>query len=152
MSARQWKDGLQQSGRLLPDGFLAGPAIERLGAAIPIGDGIRRIAHEDGVVREVEQRRLFPQGTRGILVAQAQQGRDHDGDDADRAAHGGGESVIIRVHDREAQHREADAAARDKQKSRPFEEARREENHERVEHRDGHIQRRERVDEEDAAA
>src|SRR4030095_1936030 len=56
-----WEDCLHELVRDLADGLLPFPSVPFLGAAIPVRDDVARIAHEDRVVREVEEARLLAQ-------------------------------------------------------------------------------------------
>src|SRR2546428_497290 len=53
------EDRLVQLVRIPPDGLVPRPPIQFLRAPVPVGDHIVHIAHEDRVVRQIEQRRLL---------------------------------------------------------------------------------------------
>jgi hypothetical protein len=52
----------------LPTACSAGPSVQFLGAAVPVLDGSIHIADKDGVMREIQQVRLFAQGSFGLLL------------------------------------------------------------------------------------
>src|SRR5207253_1625414 len=53
------EDRLVQVVRLLADGLVPLPPIQFLRAPVPVGDHVVHIAHEDRVVRQIEERRLL---------------------------------------------------------------------------------------------
>src|ERR1700730_7204488 len=66
----QWrgKDRLCELMRDFVHGLLSGPSIKLFGTAIPIGDDVEHIAHEDRVVCEVEEAGLLAQERFGALA------------------------------------------------------------------------------------
>jgi hypothetical protein len=51
---------VQQGIDRLAHGLLLRPPIKALGSLVPEGDAVGQVAHDDGVTRLVEQRRLAP--------------------------------------------------------------------------------------------
>src|SRR5919106_1325558 len=49
---RRGEDRLCEPVRDLADRLLSGPSVQYFGAAIPVGDHVAHVAHEDGIVRE----------------------------------------------------------------------------------------------------
>ena len=135
------KDRAQQRGRLLSDRLRARPAIKLLGTFAPVADGIGVVAHEDGVVRQVQQVRLVLERECRLAVLQREKGGDENGSEADQATHHGAGVEIVAVHDEEAEQGERDAQARNGQQTGAAEIVRRQQNHDDVKHRDSHIER-----------
>ena len=65
---RRREDGLHEPMRHLAHRFLGRPPVELLGRAVPVGDDVGHVAHEDGVVGEIQQARLFAQRGLGVLA------------------------------------------------------------------------------------
>src|SRR5262249_20159430 len=55
------EDRLQELVSDLADRLLSVPSVQFLGAAIPVGDHVVHIAHEDRIVREVKEASLLAQ-------------------------------------------------------------------------------------------
>src|ERR1700730_16892686 len=75
---RRWKDCLRELVRYLVDSLLFGPAVQFLGAAIPVGNDVGHVADEDGVVREVEEAGLLVQYLFGLLALNGDTGNMGD--------------------------------------------------------------------------
>ena len=81
---RQRKSGLHEFVGDLPRRFGAFPAIQFLGAAIPIGDNIVvEAAGDDGIVRHIEETGLFAQRRFGRFALQRKKSCGPDRRDAD---------------------------------------------------------------------
>ena len=86
---RRGELGLQQLGGLAPDRLLRPPAVELGRRAVPVGDDVILVAHEDRVVREVEQARMLAQRLDRALMARGKSAGDGDRHQADEAAQDG---------------------------------------------------------------
>jgi len=126
--------------------LLGWPAIEIRGAVAPIGDAIVRAAHEDRLMREIEQGGLLRQRLRILLAADEQERGGHDGEQRDRAAHDRIAWPFVGMGDDEARQGQDDAEDRDANQPPDAQRRRDEEQCQHVEHRDGAADRRQRVD------
>src|ERR1700720_2574586 len=62
---RYWENRFQQLASNLAFGLLCAPPVQLLRATIPVGDDSIDVAHEDGVMSEIEQISLLPQSFLG---------------------------------------------------------------------------------------
>ena len=83
---RRGEHRVQQLGGLAPDRLLRPPAVELGRRAVPVGDDVVVVAHEDRVVREVEQAGMLAQRLDGALMARGKSAGDGDRRQADEAA------------------------------------------------------------------
>ena len=72
---RRRKDGLRQVVRDFADRLRCLPPVELLGGPVPVGDDVGHVAHEHGIVREVEQARPLLQRGFGVFAVRDV---DHD--------------------------------------------------------------------------
>src|ERR1700724_2702494 len=66
--SRYWENRFQQLASNLAFGLFCGPPVQLLRAPIPIGDDSIHVAHEYGVMSEIEQISLLPQSFFGLLA------------------------------------------------------------------------------------
>src|SRR5262245_65861673 len=64
---RRAEDGPEQVMRDLPDSLRLLPTVSLRGAAVPVGDHVAHVTHEDRVVREVKQVGSLPQRLIGLV-------------------------------------------------------------------------------------
>src|SRR4051794_3800121 len=66
--------GSQKVAQQFTDGFLSTPAEQPLGSWIPVGDDVGRISHDERVMRELKQLRLFAQRLGGLSLSPHERG------------------------------------------------------------------------------
>ena len=76
---------LQQLVRDLAERLVCAPAVQLLGAAVPIGDDVVHVAHQDRVVRKVKKAGLPHQRCGGFLIPQREERGNADGEQAHQA-------------------------------------------------------------------
>src|SRR5262249_61853726 len=82
-----WEDRLHELVKDLADCLLASPSIPLLGTAIPIGDDVIHVSHEDRVVREVEEASLLAQDFERLAHFGHQVGNDQHGSQEGNQCH-----------------------------------------------------------------
>ena len=131
------------------DRFFGFPAIELLGTEIPVGDETAHVAHDDRVMRQVEQRGLIGKVLCRLLVLHGEKCRDADRTQADEGADQRSAVPGSAVNDGVAGHRHHHADAAYQEKAAPIDETRRSKDHDGIEDRNGGLQRCECIDQED---
>ncbi len=125
------------------------PPIGLFGGPVPESDDALLVAHEDHVVRQVEQPGLRGQLAGGALVLQRQQRGDADGRQADQRAGGGRAHVIQPVRIQVRRDREHDAGGGCDDDVRAPRGPRRQQHDHHIQHRHGAVETGEGVHHED---
>ena len=130
--------------------LLARPPVALLRPSVPVGDGVIAVADENGIVRGIEQVGALAQSAPGGLVVPTEIRRDGDCDETDTEIDlRDGRWIALPCQD-VARHRKDDTTERHQQGATRPQPAGRDQHHGDVEDREGEIQRRDRIDDENS--